>query len=133
MGSVIREQEGKAMNEPQLIDIASISEGAMVEAFGIKLAEAMANIADPNTPATAKRSITLTLTLHSKEDRTQIDTQFTCKASLASIIPSTSRIYMGRDEDGNFYALDKDPRQQRLFDPPKPKEAPEPLTFKSST
>lgn len=128
---MIKEKEEKAANEPQLIDIESISEGAMVQAFGIKLAEAMENIADPNTPATAKRQITLTLTLHPKEDRTQIDTQFTCKAALASIIPSTSRIYMGRDEEGNYYALDRDPRQQNLFTPPTPKEAPAPLSFKA--
>ena len=102
------------LNEPQLIDISSISEGAMVEAFGLKLAEVMSNIADPYTPATAKRQITLNLTLHPKEDRTQIDTQFTCKAQLASIIPSTSRIFMGRDDDGNYYALDRDPRQEAL-------------------
>jgi hypothetical protein len=121
------------LNEPQLIDISSISEGAMVEAFGLKLAEVMSNIADPNTPATAKRQITLTLTLHPKEDRTQIDTQFTCKAQLASIIPSTSRIFMGRDEDGNYYALDRDPRQINLFNPPAPKEARAPLSFKDGS
>lgn len=120
------------MDEPQLIDIDSISEGAMVQAFGMKLAEVLANITDPNTPATAKREITLKLSLHPKEDRTQIDTQFTCKASLASIVPSTSRIYMGHDEEGNCYALDRDPRQQNLFTPPQPKEAPAPIQFKAS-
>lgn len=117
------------LNEPQLIDISSISEGAMVEAFGLKLAEVMSNIADVNTPATARRQITLTLTLSPKEDRTQIDTQFTCKAQLASIIPSTSRIFMGRDEDGNYFALDRDPRQMNFFNPPTPKEVSAPLTF----
>jgi hypothetical protein len=126
-------EDSKTMNEPQLIDISSISEGAMVEAFGLKLAEVMANIADPNTPATAKRQITLTLMLHPKEDRTQIDTAFTCKSMLASIIPATSRIYMGRDDDGNYYALDRDPRQMNIFNPPQPKSVPAPLSFKAGS
>jgi hypothetical protein len=119
-------------NEPQLIDISTIADGALVEAFGLKLQEVLANISDPNTPATSKRQITLTLSLIPKEDRTQIDTAFTCQARLASLIPATARIFMGRDEEGNLYALDRDPRQQNLFNPPAPVAVREPLTFKAA-
>ncbi len=118
--------------EPNLIDIYTVSDGALVEAFGLKLSEVLANIADPNTPATAKRTISLTLTLQPKDDRMQINTQFTCKAQLASIVPSTGRIFLGKDNDGNLYALDRDPRQQNLFTPPTPRPVAEPLTFKSA-
>jgi hypothetical protein len=126
------DQELRNTSEPQLIDFATIADGALIEAFGLKLQEVLANIQDPNTPATAKREITLTLSLHPKDDRTQIDTAFTCKARLASLIPATSRIFMGRDDDGNLYALDRDPRQQNLFNPPKPAAMPAPLTFKTA-
>jgi len=119
------------LSEPQLIDINTVSDGALVEAFGLKLAEVLENISDPNTPATAKRSITLTLSLMPNLDRTQINTSFTCKAGVAAIAPATSRFFVGKDEYGNCYALDRDPRQQNLFTPPKPKEVKEPLSFKA--
>lgn len=124
--------EPNVSTEPQLIDIDTIADGALVQAFGLKLQEVLANISDPNTPANAKREITLTLSLRPKEDRTQIDTAFTCKARLASLIPATARIFMGKDNDGNLYALDRDPRQQNLFTPPAPAVVREPLTFKSA-
>jgi len=120
------------LQEPQLIDIATVSDGALVEASGLKLAEVLANIADPNTPASSKREITLTLTLTPDVDRTKISTAFTCKAKLASFLPATGQIFMGKDEDGNLYALDRDPRQRNLFTPPKPKEIREPLSFKTA-
>jgi hypothetical protein len=125
-------EETRVVGEPQLIDFATVSDGALIEAFGLKLSEVLQNIADPNTPATAKREISLVLSLHPKEDRTQINIQFTCKARLASLMPATSRIFMGKDGDGNLYALDKDPRQQNLFTPPAPTAVREPLSFKAA-
>lgn len=117
------------MTEPTTINIGNVSDGALIEAFDLKLKEVLANIADANTPATAKREITLKLILKPKEDRVQINTRFHCTAKLAPIVEVESRIFVGKDKDGNLYALSDDPRQLNIFSPPKPKEAPKPLQF----
>lgn len=117
------------MQEPVTVNIGNVSDGALVEAFELKLREVLANIADPSTPATAKREINLRLILKPKEDRVQIDTQFTCTGKLAGMYPATSRLFVGKDKEGNLYALSDDPRQLNIFTPPKPKEAPKPLEF----
>ncbi|HVJ09718.1 MAG TPA: hypothetical protein VM554_15175 [Acidisarcina sp.] len=118
-----------AAEELITINIGNVSDGALVEAFDLKLREVLANIADPTTSATAKREIVLRLELRPKEDRVQIDTQFTCVAKLSSITPNTSRIFLGQDKDGGLYALNSDPRQLSFFTPPRPVEAPKPLQF----
>jgi hypothetical protein len=117
------------MSEPTTINIGNVSDGAMIEAFDLKLREVLANIADANTPATAKREIILRLVLKPKEDRVQVQTRFFCEAKLASVEEVDSRIYVGRDKEGTLYALAEDPRQLNIFTPPVPKEAPKPLEF----
>ena len=117
------------MDQPTTINIGNVSDGALIEAFDLKLKEVLANIADVNTPATAKREITLRLILKPKEDRVQINTKFHCTAKLAPIVEVESRIFVGKDKDGNLYALSDDPRQLNIFSPPKPKEMPQPLQF----
>ena len=110
------------MKEPVTVNIGNVSDGALVEAFEIKLREVLANISDPNTPATAKREINLRLILRPKEDRCQIDSQFTCTAKLAGLMPATSRLFIGKDAAGHLYALTDDPRQLNIFTPPAPEE-----------
>ncbi len=75
------------MEQPTTINIGNVSDGALVEAFELKLREVLQNIADPHTPATAKREINLRLVLRPKDDRVQLETQFTCTAKLAGLIP----------------------------------------------
>ena len=60
------------------IDISTVNDGAIPEGFGIELQKVLANIADINTPATATRSVTLTLILKPHSDRTVIETEFKC-------------------------------------------------------
>lgn len=62
--------------------------GAVQERFRIALAEVLANIRDPNTRATEKRSITLTLTLapYATRDTAQMDV--TVKTKLAAAAPA---------------------------------------------
>lgn len=117
------------MTEPTTINIGNVSDGALIEAFDLKLKEVLANIADANTPATAKREIHLKLVLKPKDDRVQIVTRFHCTAKLAPIVEVESRIFVGKDKDGNLYALSDDPRQLNIFSPPEPKEVPQPLKF----
>lgn len=114
---------------PITINIGNVCDGAAVDAFEKKLQEAINNIYDLNTPATAARTITLKVKLKPREDRVQINTEFTCDVKLASFEPKTSRMFVARDEDGNLHALDSDPRQIALFTPAKPREAPPVIAF----
>ena len=115
------------------INIGNICDGAMVEAFELKLADALRNIMDPSTEARSKREIVLRVKFHPKDDRVQINYEFTCDTKLAGLMPATSRMFVGRDAAGALYALSEDPRQMHIFTPPAPRAAPAPLPFVSGS
>ncbi len=114
------------------INIGNVCDGAALESFDTALQKVLANINDPNTSATKTRTITLTISITPKEDRTQLNTKFSCTTSVAAPIPSESRMFVAKDKDGNLYCVDKDPRQAVLFTPPKPREVPQPIQFNAN-
>jgi hypothetical protein len=114
------------------INIGNVANGAMVEAFQLELDKVLKNIMDPSTEATAKRYIRLELMLKPKDDRIQLNTEFTCTSKLAGIIPVDSRIFIGRTEDGVLVPLQDDPRQMNIFAPPEPVKAPSVILFKAA-
>jgi hypothetical protein len=116
-------------HEPIPINIGNICDGALVEAFEVELAKVIANVMDQNTEAKKRRSITMTVDFHPKDDRTQINVEFTISTKTAGLIPSTSRIFIARDGEGGLHAIDEDPRQMHIFTPAKPVEAPAPIIF----
>jgi hypothetical protein len=120
------------MNEPITINIGNICDGAMIDAFDLKLREVLANIMDPNTEARQKREIHMVLKLHPKDDRIQINTEFTCTVKMAGLMPATSRMYVAKDAEGALYALAEDPRQMHIFTPPRPVEQARPIEFKTT-
>ena len=120
---------GPHMGDLATINIGNVCDGAAIGAFDSALTKVLANINDPNTSATSTRTITLTVSITPKEDRTQLNTKFACATKTAAPVPAESRMYMTKDKDGNLYAVDKDPRQAFLFNPPKPKEVPKPIEF----
>ena len=81
--------------------------GAVQERFRIALAEVLANIRDPNTRATEKRSITLTLTLapYATRDTAQMDV--TVKTKLAAAAPAETTVYLAYSDDGLVTASEK--------------------------
>jgi hypothetical protein len=115
------------------INIGNISDGALVEAFEVELAKVIANIMDPSTEAKTKRQITMTVKFHPKDDRTQINVETSVDTRLAGLMPSSTRIFIGKDAEGGLHALDEDPRQMHIFTPPKPVEAKAPIVFSSGT
>jgi hypothetical protein len=119
-------------NEPIPINIGNICDGALVEAFEVELAKVIKNIMDPNTEAKAKRSITMTVDFHPKDDRVQINVESEVKTRLAGLVPANSRIFVAKDAEGVLYALDEDPRQMHIFTPQKPVEAPAPIIFSNA-
>lgn len=65
------------------ISLDNIAHGAAKEAFEYELQKVMANIADPNTDAKAKRKITLEFTYSPTEDRAAATVAIQCKSKLA--------------------------------------------------
>ena len=104
------------------INIGNINDGAMIEAFDIEFRKVLDNIADLNTPATATRTVTLTLVLKPHSDRVTIETEFRAVSKLASIEIHKSKCFMGKTEAGTFVAFTSDPRQMPLWSKPKPRE-----------
>lgn len=125
-------QDEEQLEGPITINIGNVCDGALLEMFDLGMAQLMANIYDMNTPATAKRVLTLTIELKPREDRVQIDTECSSGVKLAPMFPKTSRLFVAGDGNGVLYALDRDPRQMNIFTPPKPVEAPKPIEFKAS-
>jgi hypothetical protein len=125
------EEQGK-LEGPITINIGNVCGGAMVEAFELRLREVLQNIMDPNTEARKAREVRLVLTINPKDDRVTLNTEFQCTTKLAGMIPATSLMYVGKDQEGVLYALTEDPRQMNFFTPPKPKPVREPIAFVAS-
>jgi hypothetical protein len=126
------EQDEEQLEGPITINIGNVCGGAMVEAFELRLREVLNNIMDPNTEARKSREVRLVLTISPKDDRVTLNTEFQCTTKLAGMIPATSLMYVGKDEEGTLYALTEDPRQMHFFTPPKPKPVREPIAFTTS-
>jgi len=114
---------------PVPIDINTVNEGALVDGFGIELQKVLENIRDVNTPATATRSITLTLVLQPHSDRVVIETEVKCSSKIAPIESHKAKMFLGVTEGGAPIAFEDDPRQMIMFTPPAPKEVAQPIQF----
>ena len=77
------------MNEQNQRDsIMSMARGAFEERVDYEMDKVIQNILDPNTKATAKRKITLTIELTPDDERRTIGVQVTAKYTLAAPTPS---------------------------------------------
>lgn len=68
--------------------------GAILERVDYEMGKVMDNILDPNTKATAKRKISVTLELIPSADRRTITVQSTAKCSLTPTDPVTTSLYI---------------------------------------
>ena len=102
----------------QPVNLATIARGAALKIFDIEIAKIAANIADTKTWATKKRTLNLKITFEPDVDRRMIEVTTSSKIKLASIADHASRAWLGKDDAGNPYILDQDPRQELLFEPP---------------
>jgi len=99
------------------LDIGTIARGAAIELFNLEIAKVAANIWDKNTPAEAKREVTLKFSFKPDLERRAIEVTTTATSKLAPINKHSSRAFVGRDDTGRAYILDSDPRQEMLFEP----------------
>lgn len=84
------------MNEQNQRDsIMSMARGAFEERVDYEMDKVIQNILDPNTKATAKRKITLTIELTPDDERRTIGVQVTAKSTLAATNPVATALVVG--------------------------------------
>ena len=109
--------------------ILDLAAGAVPERVQEAFKKVMDNILDPNTKATAKRSITVTYTFAPDEDRTDIRIGIEVKEKTAPLKSVSTGLYMIADPNGIPMALEQLPLPagQMTFDG---NEVPQPMRFK---
>lgn len=98
----------------EIVSLASISGGAVVERFDLALQEVLNNIIDPNTDAKKARTITLKFTVKPDEDREVCTVGISSETKLAPISQLNTHIFVGMDK-GKGVACERSTRQADMF------------------
>lgn len=86
------------MNENAQKSILQMCRGAIMERADYEVSKTIANILDPNTSATSKRKITITLELKPDDTRQNITVSCVAKSTLAATNPVTTSLYVADEE-----------------------------------
>ena len=84
--------------------------GAIAEITDYEVERVVANIMDPNTNATAKRKITITLTFAPDDYRQQIGMDAQAKTTLAPIQPVRTSLCITKARDGSLLLAEMTPQ-----------------------
>lgn len=95
-----------------LIDMAN---GAIKERLDYEMGRVINNISDPNTKATAKRTITVKITLEPDEERQHVEVSATASSTLAALHPVKTALAVGQ-ESGHTVAVELTPQIPGQFD-----------------
>ena len=106
----------------QAVTLDTLGGGALAELFEAELARVLANIADPNTNESTRRSISISVSFKPNRDRDIADVELTCSSKLAGIATVSTQLFMGRHQ-GKLIAVEHNPKQSTLFDQPRPQLA----------
>ena len=99
------------MNETSQRDsIMRMARGAFEERVDYEMDKVIQNIIDPNTKATAKRKITLTIELTPDDERRQIQVSVTAKSTLAPTRPVATSLYVTGDANGEMVVAEMVPQ-----------------------
>ena len=98
------------MNEYAKKSILEMARGGFLEVTDLEMTKAIANIMDPNTSATAKRKITITLTFAPDDYRQQIGMDAQAKTTLAPIQPVRTSLCITKARDGSLLLAEMTPQ-----------------------
>ena len=87
-------------NNDQRSSIMQMAKGAFNERVDYEMTKVIDNIMDPNTKATAKRKITLTIELTPDDDRENIAVAVQAKSTLAATNPVTTSLFITKGSNG---------------------------------
>lgn len=111
LGSATRKERRNPMNEQNQRDsIMSMARGAFEERVDYEMDKVIQNILDPNTKATAKRKITLTIELTPDDERRTIGVSVTAKSTLAATNPVATALYVTSDGNGELVVAEMVPQ-----------------------
>lgn len=86
------------MNDSTKKSILQMARGAIQERADYEMSRLLENILDPNTAATAQRTLTITVKLKPDDTRQNIAVSCVAKSTLAATNPVTTALYVA-DED----------------------------------
>lgn len=98
------------MNKMNRESILQMGRGAFAERADYEMRKVIDNILDPNTKATAKRKITLTLEMVPDEERSQISVAVTAKSALAPTNPANTTLFVSADDNGEMVVVEAVPQ-----------------------
>ena len=90
--------------------IMRMARGAFEERVDYEMDKVIQNILDPNTKATAKRKIILTIELTPDDERRQIQVSVTAKSTLATTNPVATSLYVTGDSNGELVVAEMVPQ-----------------------
>ena len=97
------------------LSLTTLGSGAAVVRFQEELERVLENILDLTTEATAKRSITLNISIKPTSERNQAEVTVASSAKLSPSVAVVTRAYFGRDKNtGRLVAAENNPRQLTL-------------------
>lgn len=97
--------------------ILQMARGAFQERCDYEMGRIIENILDVNTKATAKRTVTLTISLTPDDTRENIAVSVMAKSALAANTPVTTNLFVTEDGEGNPLIAEMVPNiQTSIFD-----------------
>lgn len=107
-----KERNAEEEELPRL-SLDTIGGGAAAELFQQELDKVLENVLDPNTDPTAKRTITLKITIVPSESRTQAAVGVEADSRLAPFNGASGVVFVGR-RMGRAIAVAHDPKQMQM-------------------
>ena len=98
------------------VTLTNIEDGAAIELFGIELNKVLENIMDPNTPATAVRTVKLIVKMKPDDSRSFVQYGIVCKAELPPDAPIRGSAFVGREPNGDVVAREINSKQGSFID-----------------
>jgi len=117
------EPQEVTMPEHEELTLSNLANGAAEELFQYEVAKLLENIADPNTPADVKRTITLTVEFKPAISREESTTVVKVKSKLAPVLGAASTTFFGIKQ-GQRVAVQTNPKQVQFDFDREPVEPP---------
>lgn len=90
--------------------ILRMARGAFEERIDCEMRRVIDNVLDPNTKATAKRKITMTIEFSPDDDRRLINVSVTAKSTLAPLTPVPTSLFITNDSNGEMCVAEMVPQ-----------------------
>lgn len=87
------------MTQEDRKSILQMAQGAIMERVDYEMSRVLDNILDPNTSATAKRKLTVTLTFTPDDEREHITVGTVVKPGLAATNPVVTSLYVADEQN----------------------------------